>query len=486
MSPPLKDNRKSGMKLGACLFSSVSLLWDLQRFLCRTPKGPTPSPFHKTMVGQENAGALPLCPHPPLQILSGLFCPFAALIVNSHLLFPSVMFHGINEDLLLVDRLAAARQTAQILYAEVQKTNNLIQDSTLQQASTLVAAIPPRGYMRQFNTLSGHRDKIAGIKWASDSIKLLSACQDGFMIIWDSVTGMKLQAIELENSWVLLCAYSPSGRFVALAGLDNRCTVYKVNIDPPESTPPGSIELSDRPRLGRKIARPHAAYVSSCEFVADSQVLTALGDMTIALWDMAKDAKTRDFLDHTSDVLLLLVVPNLLMLTQTFLSSGADGYVKVWDVRAKNAQKSCQVSKTDVNSVTQLPDGYSFVTGSDDGFCKLYDLRSDCELATYSLLNHYEPRSAVTESPTSRNSMWSRFHTPGVVSVELSHSGRILYACYADYGCVAWDTLKNDIVEVLGVGNGSHTGRISQVSVSPDGQGLATASWDSTIKVWST
>lgn len=393
----------------------------------------------------------------------------------------------VERDQLLVDKVAAARQMAQILYSEVQKTNLSIQDTTLGQASTMIAGIPPKGYTRHFNTLQGHRDKVAQIKWSWDSLRIVSACQDGFMIIWDSVTGMKLQAIPLENSWVLLCAYSPSGRFVALAGLDNRCTVYRVSdiLASYDLSTSESIELMDRPKSGRKTPRAHAAYVSACEFITDSQVLTALGDMSISLWDMAKYAKVRDFLDHTGDVLLLLISHHKL-LPQTFLSSGADGYVKVWDLRASRAQNSCFISKADVNSVSQLPGGYAFVTGSDDGLCKLYDLRSDCELEQYSLKTQFEPRFAAPESPSPRGSMWSRFHTPGVISVEVSSSGRILYACYADYGCIAWDTLKNQIVEVIGVGNGSHTRRISQVAVSPDGQGLATASWDSTIKVWST
>ena len=42
-----------------------------------------------------------------------------------------------------------------------------------------------------YNTLRGHQNKIAKLCWSSDSSKILSASQDGFMIIWDAVTGFK-------------------------------------------------------------------------------------------------------------------------------------------------------------------------------------------------------------------------------------------------------------------------------------------------------
>lgn len=386
-----------------------------------------------------------------------------------------------------------AKQTAQILYAEVQKANSFMRDTTLERASHSIAPIPPKRYIRQFNTLKGHKSKIAQIQWAPDSVTLVSACQDGFMIIWDTVTGYKLQAIPLENSWVLLCAYSPSGRYVALAGLDNRCTIYRVGLrQNTYESPGGSIELHDRGARGRTIPRAHTAYISACEFVADHQILTASGDMTIALWDMEKESKSRDFIDHVGDVLLLLISPKERMSPQVFLSSGADGFVKVWDIRAKSPQHSHMISRSDVNCLTQLSDGYSFISGADDGLCTLFDLRSSCELDMYDLRAQFKPASkktytdgSGTGSPTSEYSMWSQFDAPGVVSLDVSRSGRLLYACYADYGCITWDLLKNSVVDLIGVGSGSHLSRISQVSVSPDGQGLATASWDSTIKIWS-
>ena len=74
------------------------------------------------------------------------------------------------------------------------------------------------------------------------------------MIIWDAVSGLKLQAIPLESPWVLLCAFAPSGRFVALAGLDNRCTIYKVETanDYHIRTRSNAMELREN---GRKIPR---------------------------------------------------------------------------------------------------------------------------------------------------------------------------------------------------------------------------------------
>lgn len=56
--------------------------------------------------------------------------------------------------------------------------------------------------MRARRTLRGHLAKIYAMHWGSDSRNLVSASQDGKLIVWDSYTTNKVHAIPLRSSWV--------------------------------------------------------------------------------------------------------------------------------------------------------------------------------------------------------------------------------------------------------------------------------------------
>lgn len=57
--------------------------------------------------------------------------------------------------------------------------------------------------------------------------------------------------------------------------------------------------------------------------------------------------------------------------------------------------------------------------------------------------------------------------------------GRLLFAGYNDYTIGVWDTLKVQRLSVLY----GHENRVSCVKMSPDGTGLCSGSWDTTLKV---
>jgi len=69
-----------------------------------------------------------------------------------------------------------------------------------------------------------------------------------------------------------------------------------------------------------------------------------------------------------------------------------------------------------------FPNGLAFATGSDDATCRLFDMRSDQEIAMYSHDNII----------------------CGISAVSFSCSGRLLFGGYDDFNCNIWDTLKQD------------------------------------------
>ncbi|OAV97361.1 hypothetical protein PTTG_26028 [Puccinia triticina 1-1 BBBD Race 1] len=75
-----------------------------------------------------------------------------------------------------------------------------------------------------------------------------------------------------------------------------------------------------------------------------------------------------------------------------------------------------------------FPNGDAFATGSDDALCWLFDLRADCALIS----THMTMYSETAGSP----------QLP-------SPPPRILFACYNDFKCTFWNTLKGKRVGVL-------------------------------------
>lgn len=148
----------------------------------------------------------------------------------------------------------------------------------------------PRCTMKTRRTLKGHLAKIYAMHWSGDKRHLVSASQDGKLLVWDGLSTNKVHAIPLRSSWVMTCAYSPSGNFVACGGLDNICSVY-------------NLRSRDIPiRVCRELTA-HSGYLSCCRFFNDKDIVTSSGDMSCILWDIEADAKVTEFNDHTGDVM---------------------------------------------------------------------------------------------------------------------------------------------------------------------------------------
>ena len=109
-------------------------------------------------------------------------------------------------------------------------------------------------------------------------------------------------------------------------------------------------------------------------------------------------------------------------------------------------------------SVQWFPDGESFVSGSDDASCRLFDLRSHRQLNKYSDDSIYG----------------------SITSVDVTKSGYYMFAGYdEDPFCIAWNVITGELEDTL-----DHPTRCSCLMMSPDGYGLATGCWDKQLRVW--
>jgi len=295
--------------------------------------------------------------------------------------------------------------------------------------------------------LKGHFGKIYACHWGSDSRHLVSASQDGKLIIWNGFTTNKVNAIPLRSSWVMTCAYSDSGNLVACGGLDNLCSVYKL--------PGGKEPIASSSKTYAELAQ-HEGYLSCCRFIGDGEIITSSGDTTCILWDVELKTPKAIFNDHQGDVMSVSIFDA----NGRFVSGSCDTTAKLWDHRDK---RLCICTfhghESDINSVSFISEyGDAFATGSDDSSCRLFSIKAMQQI------NRFFDDKIVC----------------GVTSVAFSKSGRRLFSGYDDNSCFVWNTLNGESVGQLK----QHENRVSSVCVSPDGKALCTASWDTLLRIW--
>jgi guanine nucleotide-binding protein G(I)/G(S)/G(T) subunit beta-1 len=296
-------------------------------------------------------------------------------------------------------------------------------------------------------TLTGHFGKVYALHWAGPDrmSTMLSASQDGKLIMWDTLSQNKLKAVALRSSWVMTCAFEQqSNGLLASGGLDNLCSIFKVDGEGSRA----DVELSD-----------HDGYLSCARFISPEKILTSSGDSTIRLWDLTRKTCESIYEKHTGDVMSISLSP--MNSASVFVSGSCDATVRVWDTRLKDmwcaGAGNFVAHESDVNSVEFLANGHSVISGSDDSACMLHDLRSQCTIATYN----------------------SESTLAGVTSVAASKAGRIIFAGYDDNCLSAWNVGNSESRL-----NFMHPNRVSSLGVNTSGEALATGCWDSLLRVF--
>ena len=299
--------------------------------------------------------------------------------------------------------------------------------------------------------MKGHFGKITALHWAGDSRSVVSASQDGNLLLWNAVTANKLQSISLKSSYVMSVGLEQSSRnnLVACGGLDNLCSIYKWN----QPNAP-AVEMAS-----------HDGFVSGCRFISESHILTSSGDSTCLRWDVSRGRVLDTFSEHTADAMALSLRPHD---PNVFASASVDQTVKVWDIRTPDKSAYTFSGHTsDVNDVAFMPhnDSHTLASCSEDGTVRVWDMRCYSTVAKFG--------SPVDTSALDQSGSWT--------SIGFSGSGRLLFAGHAEASVSVMDVISGKSVAQW---NQAHEGHISCLGVSPNGDALCTGSWDYTLKIW--